>query len=291
MRSGGRVGFTLVELLVVIAIIGILIGLLLPAVQMARESARQAQCKNNEKQLGLACLSHESAHGFYPSGGIVWFKFADPDLGFGKKQPGGWGYTTLPYLEQKDLFDLGAGQDVPTKRKLGAELVAIPQALHICPTRRRVAVYPHNPVVHFENIDEPKWAARTDYAANRSVSRDHGETKSSDILDGTSNTYLLGEKYIDADHYLDGKARGDDGNLYMGADENVLCSVATVPYQDTPGFSNWQNFGSAHVGHLHMVFCDGSVRSISYSIDLATHRSLGYRDDGMSINASKLGGD
>jgi prepilin-type N-terminal cleavage/methylation domain-containing protein/prepilin-type processing-associated H-X9-DG protein len=69
MRRRRRIGFTLIELLVVIAIIAVLIALLLPAVQQAREAARRTQCKNNLKQLGLACFNYESSFSRFPSAG------------------------------------------------------------------------------------------------------------------------------------------------------------------------------------------------------------------------------
>jgi prepilin-type N-terminal cleavage/methylation domain-containing protein len=104
-------GFTLVELLVVIAIIGVLIGLLLPAVQAAREAARRSQCVNNLKQVGLAVLNYETAHGTLPAAGAftppsesLYFTFhARIDLKSGTNH--GWLTRLLPYLEQRPLYD------------------------------------------------------------------------------------------------------------------------------------------------------------------------------------------
>lgn len=106
-QGSSRDAFTLVELLVVIAISGLLVGLLLPAVQAAREAARRAQCQSNVKQLGLAALNFESAHGRFPSGGwgYQWQGFADVSSPAG--QPGSWTFSLLLFLEQANLHGLG----------------------------------------------------------------------------------------------------------------------------------------------------------------------------------------
>src|SRR5688572_524205 len=95
-----RRGFTLVELLVVIAIIGILIALLLPAVQRARESARMTHCKNNIKQLSLACLTYHDAFNEFPrSSNHLLGTVAKGNHGFS------WIAKVLPFLEQANLHD------------------------------------------------------------------------------------------------------------------------------------------------------------------------------------------
>lgn len=91
--SRARQAFTLVELLVVIAIIGILVALLLPAVQKAREAAQRSQCTNNQKQIGLAILNHESALRVFPKGGVP---------GEGSM----WSGYILPYMEDTALRNL-----------------------------------------------------------------------------------------------------------------------------------------------------------------------------------------
>jgi len=92
-----------------------------------------------------------------------------------------------------------------------------------------------------------------------------------DIIDGTSNTLLLGEKYVNPDNYLTGQDPGDDWNFVSGCQDDIVrgCGSAAdgaayfprMPMQDTPGFSGAFGctlyFGSAHSNTLNMSLCDG----------------------------------
>ena len=125
----------------------------------------------------------------------------------------------------------------------------------------------------------------------------HTATTLVDITDGTSNTYLLGEKYVNPDVYDTGTGHYDDSSWEAGADWDVLRWVGVtsnpadgqfLPRQDTPGIDTGGCFGSAHSTGCNIAMCDGSVQFISYAIDIATHWRLGNRSDGLPVDAKKL---
>ncbi|MGL4512377.1 MAG: DUF1559 domain-containing protein [Lacipirellulaceae bacterium] len=173
-------GFTLVELLVVIAIIGILVALLLPAVQAARESARRTQCTTNLKNLVLGMVNLESTYGRLPSSGWDGGWSGDPDRGAGKAQPGNWFFSTLPFIEEQQLHDMGVGVTPPSARKLLlAQRDATPVAVANCPSRRSGGPYPTQfpqPLSGDGTGQASKYnvreTARCDYAASVGDTRD-----------------------------------------------------------------------------------------------------------------------
>jgi prepilin-type N-terminal cleavage/methylation domain-containing protein len=113
-------GFTLIELLIVVGIIGLLLQMALPAVQSAREAARQTACRSNLKQLGLAVQLHENARRTLPSGGWHFTWIGEPERGSGDRQPGGWAFSVLDYIEEKNLRNsvLGATSGAGGRRIL-----------------------------------------------------------------------------------------------------------------------------------------------------------------------------
>jgi type II secretory pathway pseudopilin PulG len=317
-----------VELLVVITIIAILIALLLPAVQAAREAARQLQCKNNLKQLSLGCLNHEQLHRYLPAGGWGWGWAGDPQRGNDKRQPGGWIYNVLPFIELQALHDLGSNGDIAARTRIAT----MPLSGLICPTRRTVVLYPYVHGSPYTNLNRPSSVARSDYVGNggeigaadctvfgpSTLAEGDGWTddywrttftagdgnatgatfwlrsmcKIIDITDGVSNTYLCGEKYVGPDWYAAGTSGGDDQGWDLGFDFDVNRFVTNAsgfwPRQDQAGYDSYFAFGSAHSTGFQMAFCDGSAQMISFSIGMETHRRLGNRKDGKVVDAKAL---
>jgi len=325
-KSHSRPGFTLVELLVVIAIIGILVSLLLPAVQGAREAARRAQCQNHLKQLGLGSLQHHTQYGFYPSGGWGWYWVGEPERGSGKSQPGGWTFNMLAFIEQQNLRNMGLdAPDDATRTALIIERCQTPVAIFNCPTRRRPIAYPDAHTANYRtrtstSMTIPK-SGRTDYAINcgsqasnekfsgppniatgddpnyggwhnasdDGISFERSEINSAHVRDGTTNTYLLVEKYLNPDDYTSGKDSADNENLYVGYDNDNFRSfhINYAPRRDTPGVPSKHLAGSAHSAGFQVVMCDGSVHSINYNIDPEIHSRFGSRNDGQPADVTQ----
>ncbi len=315
-----RNGFTLVELLVVIAIIGILVALLLPAVQQARESGRRTQCKNHLKQIGLAFQNHHDVQGFFPSSGWSWTWVGDPDAGYGTSQPGGWTYNCLSYMELQNLRDIGSGEPFATKKASLVRLVITAPPTFYCPSRRTPKPYAQTVGQH--NVNSTTTAAKTDYAANcgsqnrnehdhlpdpgsspppappapaspepNGISFRMSKVRIADVLDGTTHTIAVGEKYLPPKRYETGNDAADNENMWVGFDNDVNRSTNAgywPPYRDNNRIVDWQTFGSAHPAGFTAVFCDGSVHVIPYTIDRTIYGYLGDRRDGIAITGSGL---
>src|SRR5262249_19486054 len=98
-----------------------------------------------------------------------------------------------------------------------------------------------------------------------------------DIPRGISQTYLLGEKYLNPDHYFTGKDAADNKNLYTGFNNDNYRSTSSPLQRDRPGYSDSFSFGSAHRAGANMAFCDGSVRVVYFGADLDVHKAAGSR--------------
>lgn len=109
---------------------------------------------------------------------------------------------------------------------------------------------------------------------------------SAHVTDEESYTYMVGEKYLSPDRYLNGMDSSDNESMYAGDDCDTLCNSPYRPLQDTPSVFNQFCFGSPHPAGWNVCFCDGSVRLMSFTINPTTHPHLGDRDDGQPIDVT-----
>ncbi len=112
------------------------------------------------------------------------------------------------------------------------------------------------------------------------VSFQHSEVGIKHITDGTSRTYLIGEKYLDPTNYDTGQDGADNETWCTGFNnDNFRCGF-DLPVQDRPGLHPASNrFGSVHSAGWFVSWCDGHVESMSYDIDLLVHRGNANRGD------------
>ncbi|ADG66793.1 protein of unknown function DUF1559 [Planctopirus limnophila DSM 3776] len=298
-------GFTLIELLVVIAIIAILIALLLPAVQQAREAARRTACRNNMKNLALAMHNYHDQHGT--------FVFAFDSL------EGSWSSQILPQIDQAPLFSTiiraegnpgNWNTSSPANNAAGGASIPVmfcpstamsPQLTNESIPNRGVASYG---VCGGGNVftDNASELASLPVPAGAKALSDNdldgifwgcSSVRIRDVIDGTSNTVMLGEFYTNMN--------GRDGQAF---DHWIICvpqSGNWAPSSTTGGtefseciggtgskINGWLDltvpgqfaeagFGSYHTGGAFFAMADGSVKFISENIDLTTYRALGSR--------------
>ena len=112
------------------------------------------------------------------------------------------------------------------------------------------------------------------------VSFQRSEVGMQHLADGSSKTYLCGERYINPEHYTTGQDRGDNETWCTGANNDNFRSASRHPQRDRLGLEDSTAFGSAHNSVWQMAWCDGHVSSLNYDIVGEVHRANANRDDG-----------
>ena len=283
-------GFTLVELLVVIAIIGILVALLLPAVQSSRESARNIQCRNHLKQLGLAAHNYHTSHRKFPGSAGEDLNALGQVNRVPNYQPStvrrmgvSWLAQSMPFMEETAAAETVTnwrwedGRPISNPALQAAVTTAV--ANLYCPTRRAPIAYP---LLYEYSAFYGTEAGRTDYAMNGGPTRlvsgvwiGGRRVGAKDIIDGLSNTVYAGEKAMQVEKYETGGDFGDFSPIWgrTGFDQfgevNSYVRVGNyLPFRDRAGECEaaCHAFGSAHQGSWNAVLCDGSVRTMLYDM-------------------------
>ena len=322
-------GFTLVELLVVISIIGILIALLLPAVQAAREAARRMQCANNLKQLGLALHLYLDAHGVFPMG--VGSKRADTSgrvcrFSHVSEQTAPWSVVILPYIEDANrhqTFEFGSGfQATYSDSTPNKSMQYVPNSYYQCSSDPNSTADSPNSnylgvggggIDNQGGTNDQVWCRAGHSCCGDRVMFNNGiffvnsKIRIADVLDGTSNTYMLAEsRYQPIKNgtvaYAAAGYPGYEAEFYSwagtvraGNESGDCCTCTTTITHAVDGINSsdynpgatlsfapvTRTFGSFHPGGCQVALADASVQFLGENMDINTYRQLAARADGL----------
>jgi prepilin-type N-terminal cleavage/methylation domain-containing protein len=342
VHSRRQRGFTLVELLVVIAIIGVLVALLLPAVQAARAAAARMKCCNNLRQIGLAVHNFESTYNSLPPG-VVNNPGAGPHADLEQFLRAGTtgtlnaDYTRhgflsimLPYLEQANVLQAANGGfnyrlDWSEGTNQAVSVIHIP--IYECPWTPGPHVVNPNPVttgffpatsdywpVSRANNNTAVWTALSMTFPGpdgvNGVLTANRKTRMADILDGLSNTLLVGESgnrhegWVRSRKYADPSTSGwGVRGAWAQESNNIVCAGTQGPIvfpppnpakvstaAQVPGavpINGWNQgeLYSFHAGICNVALGDGSVRNLSATISLKALQKLAARADGQPLES------
>ncbi len=299
-----RSAFTLIELLVVIAIIAILIALLVPAVQKVREAANRSICQNNLKQMGLAIHNYHDTYKKLPPSRVG-------------PQHATWFVVILPYVEQTALYNQWDLSKTYYQQTPAVQNALVP--LYLCPSRRSEAMpstqfevsstgipdsleHPgtqgdyacnggqfYNSIVDHPLCQGPMCYANSQVNGSGQIVTTQSQTSFKDILDGTSQTFLVGEKHSVRSMWgQSGKSYGE-GSIWNGDFPRNFARIGGQTRwnlgqgpEDLAG--PWHcKFGSYHSGICQFLFADGRVTALSNGIDMDTLQKLSCRNDGQVI--------
>ncbi len=320
-------GFTLIELLVVIAIIAILIALLLPAVQQAREAARRSQCKNNLKQIGLALHNYHDVHNTFPPGHVS--ALGNPSAASHLAGTVGYAWSTfiLPFMDQAPLYntlDVGNGATwvpIHDSDAAGQSTAVVPAAAKpaaitvlpafICPSDasgERNPAYGNNSKSNYPAVfgattssaDTGTDAAAADLNSGTAYGMFgyNSKTLIRDITDGTSNTFMVGERHATTS----GVPNTNTGAIWLAPIANYTPASGIAPTTaGIPGnrsgvavlgsvnstlrlnVTTAGSFASIHEGGSHFLMADGAVRFVGENVESNTLERLAQKADNQVV--------
>ncbi|MSR58148.1 MAG: DUF1559 domain-containing protein [Planctomycetaceae bacterium] len=272
-----RRGFTIVELLVVVAVVAIVVALSLPAVQQARDQARDNACKSNLQQIGLALHNYHDVFGTFPPGWVAKDVKAETGPCYG------WGVMLSPFLDQAPLYNKLNFNKHPG---IADELLQTRIPQFRCPADTSEDANPVREEYGTSNysgnygnlllpgsVDAPTKANGIFYWNSRVGMRD--------IVDGTSNTFLVGERSISS-----------AAAIWMGVRSNQNAGDSVTSCNHSVRLNTVLDaFSSRHEGGAHFLMCDGAVKFISDNIDSqagddppkGTYQKLAHKSDGMPV--------